>query len=221
MPDQEPYVRVVPPTPPKDGGEIWPPAARRLTGLLALLALILLAWRGYGMSRWSLRPVPVTREEWISPIDLNQAQRADLRTIPGIGEKLADRIVEYREAKGPFGSLDELRNVSGIGPAMLTRLQVHLRINPPRIVRGARPDTPDTQGPANVRKVTPATKIDLNRASAEQLRTLPGIGPALTTRILDARRERPFRSVDDLRRVKGVGAKTLEKLRPFIEVGAP
>ena len=221
MPDQEPYVRVVPPTPPKDGSEIWPPAARRLTGLLALVALILLAWRGYGMSRWSLRPVAVTREEWISPIDLNQAQRADLRTIPGIGEKLADRIIEYREAKGPFASLEELRNVSGIGPVMLTRLQAHLRVSPPRIVRGARPDTPEIQGPANVRKATSATKLDLNRASAEQLRTLPGIGPALTTRILNARRERPFRSVDDLRRVKGVGAKTLEKLRPFLEVSAP
>ena len=58
-------------------------------------------------------------------------------------------------------------------------------------------------------------------SASEQLRTLPGIGPALATRILEARRERPFRSVDDLRRVKGVGAKTLEKLRPFLEVGSP
>ena len=222
MPDQEPYLRLAPPAPPKDGSEIWPPAARRLTALHALLALILLAWRGYGMSRWGLRPVPITREEWLSPIDLNRALRADLRTIPGIGEKLADRIVEHRETNGSYASLDELRMVSGIGPATLTRLRAYLRISSPRIVRGARPDTPAIQGPASVRKVTtPTTKIDLNRASAEQLRTLPGIGPTLTTRILDARRERPFRSVDDLRRVKGVGAKTLDKLRPFVEVGSP
>ena len=146
--------------------------------------------------------------------------RADLSTIPGIGEKLADRIVEHREANGPYASLDELRQVSGVGPATLTRLRAHLRVTPPRIVRGARPDAGEGQGPATVRKVTPAAKIDLNRASAEQLRTLPGIGPTLTNRILDARRERPFRSVDDLRRVKGVGAKTLDKLRPFVEVGS-
>jgi competence protein ComEA len=178
-------------------------------------ALALLAWRGYGLSRWSLRPAPIAREDWISPIDLNQAQRADLRTIPGIGEKLADRIVAHRDANGPFASLDELRRVSGIGPATLTRLRPHLRIDRQPIVRGARPDG---KGSPVGRKVLPASKVDLNRATAEQLRTLPNIGPTLATRILDARRDKPFRAVDDLRRVKGVGAKTLEKLRPFVEV---
>ena len=215
MPDQEPYIPLAPPVPPRDGGEVWPCAARRTTALLALLAIILLAWRGYGLSRWSLRPAPISREEWISPVDLNQAQRADLRTIPGVGEKLADRIIAHRDANGPFTSLDELRRVSGIGPATLIRLRAHLRIDPLPIVRGARPD--GTGSPAG-RKVTPAEKVDLNRATAEQLRKLPNIGPTLATRILDARRDKPFRAVDDLRRVKGVGAKTLEKLRPFVEV---
>ena len=221
MPDQELYVTLKPPAPPRDGSEVWPPAARRLTALLAVLAMALLAWRGYGMSRWSLRPAPIAREEWISPIDLNEARRADLRTIPGVGEKLADRIVEHREANGPFTSLDELRQVSGVGPATLTRLRAHLRVTRQPIVRGARPDTPDDKPASRTRKVTPAAKIDLNRASADELRTLPGIGPALATRILDARRERPFRAVDDLRRVKGIGAKRLESLRPFVEVEAP
>ena len=218
MPDQEPYVRLVPPAPPRDGSEIWPPSARRLTALLAVLALGLLAWRGYGMSRWSLRPAPIAREEWVSPIDLNQAQRADLRTIPGIGEKLADRIVGHREANGPYTSLEDLRQVSGIGPATLTRLRAHLRIDPAPVVRGAGADAPDGKPPPVVRKVAPAAKIDVNRASEEKLRTLPGVGPTLATRILDARRERAFRDVEDLRRVKGIGAKTLERLRPFVEV---
>jgi competence protein ComEA len=215
VPDKEPYVTVAPPVLPRDGGEVWPCAARRMTALLAVAAVALLAWRGYGLSRWSLRPAPISREDWISPIDLNQALRADLRTIPGIGEKLADRIVAHRDANGPFTSLDELRLISGIGPATLTRLRPHLRIDPPPTVRGARPDGKDS--PIG-RKVTPATKVDLNRATAEQLRAIPGVGPTLTTRILDARRDKPFRAIDDLRRVKGIGAKTLEKLRPFIEV---
>src|SRR5205823_10429093 len=63
--------------------------------------------------------------------------------------------------------------------------------------------------------------IDVNRAAADELQKLPGIGPRLAQRILDERAKAPFKSVDDLRRVSGIGPKTLEKLRAFVTVGAP
>ena len=44
----------------------------------------------------------------------------DLRRLPGIGEKRAQDIVDYREAHGPFQSVDELDNVSGIGPGTVS-----------------------------------------------------------------------------------------------------
>lgn len=64
-------------------------------------------------------------------------------------------------------------------------------------------------------------KLRINDATAEQLEALPGIGPSLAQRILAARRERPFSSVEDLRRVSGIGPKTLERLRPQIDVAPP
>lgn len=51
------------------------------------------------------------------PLDINRATAAELELLPGIGPALAERIVEYREAYGPFASPDQIQNVSGIGPA--------------------------------------------------------------------------------------------------------
>lgn len=72
--------------------------------------------------------------------------------------------------------------------------------------------------PPYTKKPTLTQRLDLNRATAAELRRLPRIGPVLSQRILDARAEKPFRSVDDLRRVRGIGPKTMERLRPYVVV---
>jgi competence ComEA-like helix-hairpin-helix protein len=66
-------------------------------------------------------------------------------------------------------------------------------------------------------KESPAP-LDLNRATAEDLQLLPGVGPKLSERILAERDKGAFTSVDDLRRVAGIGPKTLARLRPFVTV---
>ena len=63
-------------------------------------------------------------------------------------------------------------------------------------------------------------KLDLNTATTEQLITLPGIGPELAQRILDYKKEHgPFKSVDELTNVKGVGKVKLTKLRDAVTIG--
>ncbi|RKU16194.1 hypothetical protein C6500_18450 [Candidatus Poribacteria bacterium] len=60
--------------------------------------------------------------------------------------------------------------------------------------------------------------LNINTASVEELQTLPNIGVQMAQRIVDYRTQHgKFVSVDALQDVKGIGAKTLEKLRPFVD----
>lgn len=72
------------------------------------------------------------------------------------------------------------------------------------------PEPPEPLGP-----------VDINTAGPEELQRLAGIGPALARRIIDYREEHgPFRSVEDLLAVKGIGEATLEKFREDAVAGA-
>lgn len=82
------------------------------------------------------------------------------------------------------------------------------------------PDTKRPQG--STTKSFVSNKPDLlniNTASSEELQTLPNIGERMAQRIIDHRTQHgDFASVDALQDVKGIGPKTIEKLRPFIRV---
>lgn len=67
-----------------------------------------------------------------------------------------------------------------------------------------------------------AGTLDLNRATARQLDDLPGVGPVLAARILEHRRRfGSFRTIEDLRAVRGIGPRLFERLRPRVRVGMP
>lgn len=60
------------------------------------------------------------------PIDINTASPATLMLLPGVGEKTARNIVYYRINNGRFKSVDELLNVSGIGPVTLEKIRPYV-----------------------------------------------------------------------------------------------
>ena len=59
-----------------------------------------------------------------------------------------------------------------------------------------------------------AAKFDINTATEKELKLIPGIGPVMARRIIDAR---PFRSADDLKKVNGIGDKKYAQLRPYFQ----
>jgi competence protein ComEA len=66
-----------------------------------------------------------------------------------------------------------------------------------------------------------AAAIDINKATANDLQKLPGIGPSLAKQIVAYREKHgPFRRVEDLMAIRGIGFKKWKQIRPYIRVGA-
>jgi competence ComEA-like helix-hairpin-helix protein len=212
----------------------WPRSAQLTTAFLLGLATALLLSHVLGQVRWGARPTELTYR-----VDLNEAGHAELLQLPGVGETLAGRIEDYRHEHGRFRNVDELTNVHGIGPATLERLRpcVFVRpeekvddLQPVRLARKPTRAPPEHAADAGMggrgprppgkKEASLTQPIDLNRAGLDELQRLPGIGKTRAQQIVDERSRGPFKSLDDLRhRVKGIGPKTVERLRPYVTVG--
>ena len=71
------------------------------------------------------------------------------------------------------------------------------------------------------KKQPPARPINLNSATSEQLQQVPGIGPVTAEKILKMRKlHGPFKSVNELRAIKGIGPKRLAKMKPYLTVNS-
>ena len=76
--------------------------------------------------------------------------------------------------------------------------------------------------PGLAKEKPPAHPINLNTATAAELQQVPGIGPSTADKILQMRKSYgAFKTVDDLRAVRGIGEKRLAKMRKYLTVGKP
>ena len=168
-------------------------------------------------------------------IDPNTASEEELDRLPRVGASIARRIVEDREANGPYVSVADLARVPGLGARSVERLSSHLALPPahptslpsgssrasgssrPPSSRASTPVGPTPGAPVGPTPGPPGAPVDLNRATARQLQELPGIGPALAERIVAFRTESgPFAKPEELMEVSGIGAKTYARLAPLV-----
>ena len=75
-------------------------------------------------------PVNVDGAPVVGPVNINTADQTQLETLPGIGPATAQSIIAYREENGDFQTIEDIQNVSGIGPATLENLKDLITVDP-------------------------------------------------------------------------------------------
>ncbi len=83
-----------------------------------------------GASPVLVTPLPEVETITTELVNINTASIAELDTLPGIGPTTAQKIIDYREQNGPFVNIEDIVNVSGIGPASYERLKDLITVGP-------------------------------------------------------------------------------------------
>jgi competence protein ComEA len=151
-------------------------------------------------------------------VNLNSADLSALEGLPGIGPATAKAIVEGR----PWKSVDDLEKIRGLGAARIAALREHVTLGdepaPVTTAKTAARRTPRAaEAKGEMPKETPTGKVDLNTADAAALEELPGVGPATAKAIIEGR---PWKSVDDLTKIRGLGETKIAALKDLVTLGA-
>ena len=78
-------------------------------------------------------PAQMAKRPIAEKVDLNRATEKEFEALPGIGSVLADRIVEYRQSRGAFREVEQLRQVKGIGKKKFERIRSLVGVTPPAL----------------------------------------------------------------------------------------
>ncbi|XP_076448703.1 endonuclease/exonuclease/phosphatase family domain-containing protein 1-like [Babylonia areolata] len=161
--------------------------------------------------------------ESTSFVNINLATEEELMTLPGISRSIAANIVDYRRQIGGFRRVEDLALVSGVGADKMSRIRCDittgLRTTPgsrDSSLRGSRGADGESVGERNGRK---PPLINVNTANIFQLIKIKGVGMSLAENIVIYREKNgPYKSLDDLVKVKGIGAGILSAIRPYLSL---
>jgi len=143
---------------------------------------------------------PYTRDErpMVSPVEVNTADTAAFIALPGIGSKLASRIVLFREKLGGFHSIDQVAEVYGIPDSTFQLIRS-------RLVMAA--------------GLPPLKMLHINSDDADKLKQHPYVRWNIANAIVQFRHQHgPFKSIEQLQQIDLVSPAILKKLTPYVSL---
>ena len=149
-----------------------------------------------------------------SKLDLNKATLSQLIRLPGIGPSKAKAIIDYRKKIGGFTKPEQLIEVSGIGEKTFEKLKDRLFVE-------AKVDTVPKQLNREKQhyKAEQDFPININTADLDSLQRLPGIGKVKAEAIIEYRESiGGFKTKEEIKKVRGIGEKTFEKIKDLIVI---
>lgn len=151
----------------------------------------------------------IQKELQYSPFNPNTASLQQLTSL-GFPERAAKNLVNYRESGGSFQTRSDLKKIYGLSKSVLNKLWKYIELPEEKVVITVKPEI---KPPVRSEPVL----IDLNSASAAELRKIKGIGPVLSERIIKFRnRLGGFYSSEQLADVYGLKPETLEAVKKAV-----
>lgn len=160
-------------------------------------------------------------DQFQSLLNINNATEEELMTLPGINRNTAQNIIEYRCRIGGFKKVEDLALVSGVGAAKLGVMRPEICVSQKRSSssRGSSPGSSRQDVNLNERSMRRSNsnaqlRINVNSANVFQLMKVKGVGQLIAENIVAHRDKKgPFKSLDELSKVKGIGAGLLGAIR--------
>lgn len=142
----------------------------------------------------SIRPVYPSKKE-ISMVDINAADSAALEALPGIGAKLAMRIIHFREKLGGFYSVEQVGETFGLADSVFIKIKPYLQLNNPDAI----------------------TRININKAGLDELKAHPYIRYNLAKAIINFRQQHgAFSALEDLKKIAAIETAQYEKMKAYL-----
>jgi len=138
----------------------------------------------------------VAPRQWQKPvlINLNEADSAQLESLPGIGERLSARIIKYRDRLGGFHDVAQLKEVYGLQDSVLVLLATRLFVPPGGLIK----------------------KLDVNNCSYADFRRHPYMGHAFAKSLVAFRQTHgEIKTVDELYQLVAVKKEEVERMKPY------
>lgn len=139
---------------------------------------------------------PARQATRFAAVDINLADTAAFIDLPGIGSKLAARIVNFRDKLGGFYAIAQVGETFGLADSIFQKIKPYLKMESSSV-----------------------KKISINTAMLEQLKAHPYIRYALAKTIITYRDEHgPFESIDELKKINAITADLFDKMAPYLEL---